>query len=355
MARFCAGKSEASAVESSSVASKQSDKLQTAAQAQPVVIEGVEIKDKGSIETMLARARRREIIERVGPEAERYLPSKDVNSFLLPDERLRPEERWWQKVFVILPWATFAVMLCVPMLLVTGNLGWLQQMADKDRESAEQRAAQLEAARVEPFRVLNFGQMPDVLERPGPSLVLLFDPSTFASKVYLPAFRDLASTIQRAGIMCSVVALDMSQDVSPPEEFQWEYPRSLTPHLQLIVPRARDGEAGVIDYDGRWTAVSLFEAARKLDNPFAPRVSNEDLANWDAKVDRLRSLLFELYFIEDGCDGKKSGWFRQGKQPLDAATLDGAKHSIDLSGGLEDTIQACEAALSRLRSRSQNS
>jgi hypothetical protein len=290
----------------------------------------------------------------VGPEAERYLPSKDPNAFLLPDERLRPEERWWQKIFVMLPWATFCVMLSIPMLLVTGNLEWLQNMADKDREAAERRVTQYEEAKVEPFRVVNFGQMPDVIERPGPTMVLLFDPSTFASKVYLPAFRDLANVVKRTGIKCSVAALDMSIDVTVPEEFQWDYPRSLTPHLQLIVPRARDGEAAVIDYDGRWTAVSLFEAARKLDNPYAPKVSNEELAVWDANVDQLRSLLFELYFVEDGiCTNteEQRRWFsRRGvKRSADADAIDFAKHSVDLGGGLDDTIKACEIALRQLR------
>merc|ERR1719409_1180282 len=106
---------------------------------------------------------------------------------------------------------------------------------------------------------------------------MIFHPSTFASKLFLPVLRDLAEIFRAAGLVVSVSALDVSASPQPPQEFLWEYPPALAPHLQLVLPRARDGEAGVVDYDGSWNVSALAEAARRLAGPYAPAVPEEKL------------------------------------------------------------------------------
>merc|ERR1712216_307590 len=91
-----------------------------------------------SIDDILIRTRRKELIQRVGPHVERYMPTEDPNAFLIPDSRLEPEERSWQKVFVTLPWAVFACMLATPLLLVSMNLPWLQKRAEEMRNSSKE-------------------------------------------------------------------------------------------------------------------------------------------------------------------------------------------------------------------------
>ncbi|CAE7847614.1 unnamed protein product, partial [Symbiodinium necroappetens] len=128
------------------------------------------------------------------------------------------------------------------------------------------------------FQVVNFGQMPDVLERPFPTMLILFHPATFASKVFVPALRDLEGLLRKAEIPVSITALDLT--ASPhtkcvQEEREDSKPgrkkttpggtdvarKAVAPHIQLILPRSMDGEAGVVDYDGVWDARSLAKAA----------------------------------------------------------------------------------------------
>mmetsp|Transcript_63133 Transcript_63133/g.137225 ORF Transcript_63133/g.137225 Transcript_63133/m.137225 type:complete len:414 (-) Transcript_63133:24-1265(-) len=314
-----------------------------------------------SIDAVLIRAHRQELVERLGPRVERYLPTADPNAFLLPDSRLDPWERRWQKVFVALPWAAFACMLAVPMLLVRTNLPWVQQRAEEERRAAEARlAASAPIARIPEFAVVTFAQMTDVLERPFPTLVLLYDPVTFASKVFLPAFRDLAAVLHEAGIPVAVVALNLAVEPGPPDSFLWEYPRALAPHVQLVLPRAHDGEAGVVDYGGLWTASAFGDAARRLIGPSAPPAPSEELARLDLSIERLRDGIFDLLFVEDGSlqpqpAGQQRGWWRRGsgKSEADAeaavASLrEEAERSLDLSLGLDAAVTSCEEALKSL-------
>lgn len=319
-----------------------------------------------SIESILIRSHRQELVERVGPKVERYLPTEDPNAFLLPDNRLEPAERWWQKVFVAVPWMVFACMLAAPMLLVRTNLPWLQKRAVEDRRAAEVRTAALATGRVPEFAVVCFSQMPDVLERPFPTLLFLFDPATFASKLFLPALRDLEKVLRAAGLQVAVAALDMTATPAPPASFLWEYPRALAPHLQLILPRARDGEAGVVDYDGRWTAAALAEAARGIAGPRAPDVPMEELARIDALLEALRETLFELLFIdlnEGATEGRRGWWSRLtglGAQSSEAAVAaarqtqekakEEAERSLDFSAGLDTALASCQESLRKLRS-----
>eukprot|EP00439_Symbiodinium_sp_Y106_P077437 s242_g16.t1 len=223
-----------------------------------------------SIEAILARSRRKELMARAGPGAVRYLPSEDPNAFLLPDNRLEPAERKWQKLFVALPWLTFAAMLALPTLLVHGNLPYLLQRAEHEKQAVGRRVAL--ADRVADFQIVNFGQMPDVLERPFPTMLILFHPAT--GTVFVPALRDLEGLLRKAEIPVSIAALDLTaspytkcmQQVQPvpPDAFLWEYPAAVAPHIQLILPRSMDGEAGVVDYDGVWDAQSLAMAACRV-------------------------------------------------------------------------------------------
>ncbi|CAE7612158.1 unnamed protein product [Symbiodinium natans] len=215
-----------------------------------------------SIEAILARSRRRELVARVGPAAVRYLPSDDPHAFLLPDNRLEPAERKWQKLFVALPWLTFAAMLALPVLIVHGNLPYLLQRAEHDKQAAGRRT--LSAHRVPDFQVVNFGQMPDVLERPFPTMLILFHPATLASKVFLPVLQDLEGLLRKSAIPVSIAALDLTASPLPPDAFLWEYPAAVSPHIQLILPRSMEGEAGVADYDGGWNARSLAAAACRV-------------------------------------------------------------------------------------------
>lgn len=313
-----------------------------------------------TIESILIRSHRRELIDRVGPHVERYLPTEDPTAFLLPDSRLEPWERRWQKVFVALPWLIFACMLAVPLALVRGNLPWLQRRAEEERRAAEVRAAALALGRVPDFAVVSFSQMPDVLERPFPTLLLLFDRATFASAVLLPAFRDLEAVFRAAGLKVAVAALDLSALPGPPNSFLWEYPRALAPHLQLVVPRARDGEAGVIDYEGPWTAAALAEAVHGLAGPYPPDVPPEELARLDDGLERLREALFELLFVEDGAGpaprpAGRPWWRRLGRGSTagaDSEGLEARRHSaaeaaaqlLDLSGGLDRALASCQEA-----------
>lgn len=304
------------------------------------------------IEQLLATARRKEIIDRVGPQAERYLPTVDPNAFLLPDSRLEPKERKWQKIFIAVPLAVFACMLATPLLIVRGNVPWLQQRAEEQRRAAEERGAAAEAVRTPEFQIVSFTQMPDVLERPLPTLVLLFEPATFASKVFLPAFRDLSDVLRSAGISVSVAALDLSASPQPPDEFLWDFPKALAPHMQLILPRAVDGESGIIDYDGRWSAAALVETARRIHGPYAPQVSEEELHRLEDGIERLRDSLFEVLFLKDTAPKAREskGLFGRGSKPSSSAPsttsdIGGVEARLDFGGGLEATLAACEGIL----------
>eukprot|EP00931_Biecheleriopsis_adriatica_P108263 TRINITY_DN82593_c0_g1_i1.p1 TRINITY_DN82593_c0_g1~~TRINITY_DN82593_c0_g1_i1.p1 ORF type:complete len:418 (+),score=89.74 TRINITY_DN82593_c0_g1_i1:30-1283(+) len=339
---------------------KPKDEVKTSSEAKEV---------DNSIEGILARSRRKELIERVGPQAERYLPTEDPNAFLLPDSRLEPAERTWQKVFVALPWAVFACMLAAPLLLVRGNLPFIQKRAEEERQAAARRAsAAAVTERVPEFQIVNFGQMPDVLERPFPTVLVLFHPGTFASKVYLPALHDLECVLRRTGIPVSLAAMDMTASPAPPDSFLWEYPAAMSPHIQLIVPRATDGEAGVIDYDGRWTASAIAAASRSLAGPGAPELQLEDLQALDVGIERLRDLLFELYFVEDGvadkqqANAERASWWRFRRKDATPAAersvlrykaLQKIEEQIDCRNGLDAAIASCQHALSEFRGQAK--
>jgi len=321
-----------------------------------------------SIEDILIRSKRNEIIERIGPQVVRYLPSEDPNSLLIPDSRLEPHERKWQKVFVALPWAVFACMLAAPLLLVRTNLPWLQKKAEEDREAMAERNAMLSASRTYDFEIIGFMQMPDILERPFPTIVLLFHADTFSSKVFLPAMRDIFAALKKAGLTVSVAALDLSADPCPPDSFLWEYPRALAPHLQIVIPRARDGEAGVVDYKGRWNATGIVDTARKVLGPGCPRVPQEEIERLDSNIKILFEALFDLMFVEDGTLSPRSSsgqsgstsWMswvrgqRSSKAPNEAhrscAMLE-AELKLDLQHGLSEAIASCQVAGEVVRQR----
>jgi len=321
-----------------------------------------------SIEDILVRTHRKELVQRVGPHVERYLPTEDPNAFLLPDNRLEPDERRWQKFFVALPWAVFACMLATPLLLVGTNLPWLQERAEFFRRAQQSREDEQIPSHLPGFQVVNFGQMPDVLERPFPTMLMILHPSAFASKIFLPVLHDLADLLRNAGIVVSVAALDVSLSPQPPQEFLWEYPPALAPHLQLVLPRVQDGEAGVVDYDGRWNVIALAEVARRLAGPYAPAVPAEDLERLEAQLERFRDLLFELVFLGGSIESAdvsnkraaKSSWvgrfFGSGsRKALDTPEGDSKEleQQVDFSGSVANAVRSCEIALRAVQSASE--
>ncbi|KAF4700456.1 hypothetical protein FOZ62_020675, partial [Perkinsus olseni] len=104
---------------------------------------------------------------------------------------------------------------------------------------------------------MDYQQLPEVLESPLPHLLVLYD-DTYASRVFLPALRSLAASIARASKgQLSIVAVELPRGESSKELLK-EYPRSQAPHIQFIVPAATSsGEAGVLDYKGRWNMQEL--------------------------------------------------------------------------------------------------
>lgn len=295
-------------------------------------------------------------MERAGPVVERYLPPEDPNVFLISGSRLTGAEQRWQRVFVALPWVLFACMAATPLLLLRANLPWLQDRADAERRAVAGRAV---AAHQAPgFVVIGFSQMVDVLDRPLPTLVMLFDPATFASKVFLALMPELDGLLRAGGIPVSVAALDLSAAPGPPPEFLAEYPRPLTPHLQLVLPGAHDGEAGVVDYDGTLSARGLAEAARKLAGPFAPELPEAELDRIEGRLLRLSDAMFELFFIGDvpsGPEPRKAPWWRRvlgagrgadgAGAPGTALRVEEISNGIELLNGLDVAISSCEALL----------
>lgn len=343
--------------------------------SEPAVVK--ESKEPETIENILMRSHRRETLERVGSHAAvRYMPTEDPTAFLLPDSRLEPSERVWQKVFVAVPWMVFALMLTIPLLLVRSNLPFLQKRAEEERRAAEMRNAHFATGRVPEFALVNFPQMPDVLERPFPTLLLLFDRKTFASMIYLPFMRDLEAILRASNINVAVAALDLAAEPMPPDSFLWEYPRALAPHMQLVVPRARDGEAGVIDYKGRWSALDLAEAARELVGPYPPDALVDELAMLDRGLDQLRDALTELLFVDDSnqpspsalaAEGAKVSWWRRlfggdgGVKAKQAALAVAEEHraqavaqaleKADLSGSVMVALESVREADKELRAK----
>lgn len=319
-----------------------------------------------SIENILVRSRRDELIKQVGPEGRRYLPTEDPNAFLLPDSKLVPTERRWQKVFVSLPWLVFAFMVAAPFLLVRTNLPWLQERSKENQISSEYQHAVTTIDRVPSFEVVNFSQMADVLERPYPTILLLFDSTTFMSKLFLPTFHDLEGALRATGLLVSVVALDLNASPNPPDGFLWEYPKAAAPHIQLIVPRGQDGETGVIDYSGNWSVSAIAEAARQLVGPYAAKVPTEELGQLDERIRLLQDTLFEVLFVEDTSldvptsprQGSWWRWFIARPQPIEShsiasneVSLAGVEHQLNLNGSLDDAIVSCQEMLQNFRAR----
>merc|ERR1712178_108137 len=204
--------------------------------------------------------------------------------------------------------------------------------------------------------------MPDVIDRPFPTMLMLFHPSAFASKIFLPMLRDLSEMLRAAGVRVSVAALDLSASPHPPHEFLWEDPPALGPHMQLVIPRATDGEAGLVDYDGHWKVVTLAEAAKRLAGPYSPAVPPEDLARLDAQVERLRDLLFELVFLGGSSESSgpsrraasqswlsrmfgSSGGSKTAPAEGDCMDCEELESRLDFSGGVALAICSCEDAL----------
>merc|ERR550532_138985 len=232
------------------------------------------------------------------------------------------------------------------------NLPWLEKRADKDRLASQSRTAPVvQAARILPFEVINFGQMPDVLDRPFPTMVLLFDSSTISSKIFLPAIQDVEVLLRQAGIPVSVVALDLSAHPCPPDSFLWQYPRAMAPYLQMIVPRAHDGEAGVIDYDGQWSAQAIFEAARRVAGIPVQGISHDDFSLLDHGISSFRDDLFELLFVSEsassnhGAASAQPSWWRRllgASQSRAGPAVAETERDLVLTGGLRAAAASCQ-------------
>ncbi|CAE7707042.1 unnamed protein product [Symbiodinium sp. CCMP2456] len=131
-------------------------------------------------------------------------------------------------------------------------------------------------------------------------------------KVFVPALRDLEGLLRKAEIPVSIAALDLTASPAPPDAFLWEYPAAVAPHIQLILPRSMDGEAGVVDYDGVWDARSLAMAACRLAGPRAPEISAEEISRLENGIQKLRDLIFEMLFLQEvplQDVGRKKAWW----------------------------------------------
>lgn len=129
-----------------------------------------------------------------------------------------------------------------------------------------------------------------------------------------------------------------------------------------MLPRARDGETGVVDYDGSWNISALAEAARRLAGPYAPAIPQEKLSTLASQTEQLRDVLFELMFMagthraEQSKGNSSKPWYSRffsSSAPRNveknAPSFDDIETSLDLSGDTACAIRSCEAALSRLR------
>merc|ERR1711862_909260 len=100
--------------------------------------------------------------------------------------------------------------------------------------------------------------------------------------------KDLDRIMRSVGIQVAVAALDLAAEPGPPPDFSWEYPGALAPFLQFVLPRARDGEAGIVDYEGRWTVAAIAEAAADLQGPIRPELPAGEVVELDSLLVRPR-------------------------------------------------------------------
>ncbi|CAE7432690.1 malA [Symbiodinium microadriaticum] len=262
---------------------------------QPAAVDGGEIATRGapdeleadnSIEAILARSRRKELVARV-----RRWGSHGNGS------RLEPAERKWQKLFVALPWLTFAAMVAF------GTFVWTVQSEEE--------------------------------------LHLLI------VSVFVPALRDLEGLLRKAEIPVSITALDLT--ASPHTKCVQE---AVAPHIQLILPRSMDGEATlfrscyqeelpahkrslslpprpskacvegdaelhtatpspsekkvvgehvpiIIGNAATFFGPAILAGVQGLAGPRAPEISAEDISRLENGIQKLRDLIFEMLFLQE--------------------------------------------------------
>merc|ERR1712066_900256 len=143
----------------------------------------------------------------------------------------------------------------------------------------------------------------------------------------------------------------------------------LGPHVQLVIPRARDGESGIVDYDGRWSVSAFAEVARRLAGPYSPAVPEEELARLESQTEKLRDLLFELVFLEGGepsavkAKGSlaKRSWYSylfRARTPHDERIempqpFDDIESKLDFTAGIATAISSCESTFMQLHDARQ--
>ncbi|CAE8712461.1 unnamed protein product, partial [Polarella glacialis] len=124
--------------------------------------------------------------------------------------------------------------------------------------------------------------------------------------------------------------------------------------------------AGVVDYDGQWNGQGLAAAASRLAGPRAEEIAPEELRQLDLRLEKLRDLLFELFFLEDGvalADPKgKASWFGKKKLSDEEAAAAAAlaierraealrpyEAQIDFYHGLDAAVASAQLVLAAFR------
>uniref|UniRef100_A0A0G4FW09 Transmembrane protein n=1 Tax=Chromera velia CCMP2878 TaxID=1169474 RepID=A0A0G4FW09_9ALVE len=206
-------------------------------------------------ELILQRRRRQYIQEYEGGPVDRYLPAENPHRFMVEALKLTPEENVFQYVFAGASVLSFLALVAFPFWYFGVFTPYLEEQRPQEAAGAQVGVPALPG----PFEVLGgFQKMADVLERPFPTLLLLFrddgvrrgkgEEKDFFGEANLRLFKRVSELLSKHKVPLAVSALDVS-DPSVPPKFSEAVPASATPWAQLVVPFAKDGEAGLCDID----------------------------------------------------------------------------------------------------------
>ncbi len=216
----------------------------------------------------------------------RYIPT-DSSSFMVEDHRLTESERATQTLSTYLPWVIFGVFATVPFLVMKYNLEKLSKASHSPSDQPMKAGFRQRA----PFRVIQFRDMPEVIERRKPTLVGMFS-DNYHSSILLNVFREVDKLFEHYNVETGVVVYDVASADNP--DFTSKYPGSLGPYCQLVMPGDR-----LVDYEGPFTVESLLEFLVGHDK-ISPDMRESSRAS-DSRLRLLQQCVFRRRFI----DGKK--------------------------------------------------
>ena len=165
----------------------------------------------------------------------RYIPT-DSSAFLVERHRLTGTENIVQGLSSVLPWVILLVLGVSPLVFMQYNISKMSSLP-KLPENAKPALISGE------FKHILFSDMPEILERRSPTLVIIYS-DNFQSKVLLPLFRDLSKKFN----ICIMPSSSASR------EFLKKYPTELCPFGHLILPDSK-----LVEYKGPWNAASFFQ------------------------------------------------------------------------------------------------